>query len=452
MTSIVILAFNKLEYTKLCIESIRTYTRLNSYEIIVVDNNSTDGTREWLLGQEDIIAILNDDNVGFPAGCNQGMKVASGSEILLLNNDIIVTKNWLELLLESLYSDDNIGAVGPVTNNSSYYQAIPVAYRTIDEMQEFARSHNHSDSSQWEYRLKLIGFCFLVKKEVVDKVGALDEVFTPGNFEDDDYSFRILEAGFQLILNRNVFIHHFGSISWKDGNNEFANLLSNNKQKFYNKWGFDAWSSTIIHYELIEQMKFDGHHGKVNVLQVGCGCGGTLLQIKNKYQSANLYGIEPNSYAAKMASQYANIEVNKLDLLPDYQTNYFDYIILGNVIEKMVDPWTYLQKLSSYLADSGVIIANMVNVMHFSVIKNLIQGRWMYGEMGILDKNNLRHFTLFEIDRLFRDAGYSSISYSAVNANASIEDEEWINYISKISGLPNNDQFKIGQYIIKASK
>ncbi len=98
-TSIVILTYNKLEYTKLCIDSIRKYTKSGTYEIVVVDNNSTDDTREWLKEQKDIKVILNDENLGFPGGCNVGINAAEKeNDILLLNNDTIVTPRWLENL------------------------------------------------------------------------------------------------------------------------------------------------------------------------------------------------------------------------------------------------------------------------------------------------------------------------------------------------------------------
>ena len=98
LTSIVILTYNKLDYNMLCIESIRQYTEPDAYEIIVVDNNSADGTVEWLKSQQDIQLILNSENVGFPAGCNQGIKAARGDSILLLNNDTVVTPRWLDNL------------------------------------------------------------------------------------------------------------------------------------------------------------------------------------------------------------------------------------------------------------------------------------------------------------------------------------------------------------------
>ena len=151
-TSIVILTYNNLDYTKQCIESIREYTKNEEYELIVVDNLSTDGTREWLSDQEDIIKILNEENKGFPKGCNQGIEISTGDNILLLNNDVIVTKNWLSNLITCLYSDKTIGAVSLVTNSCSYYQNIETSYNSLKEMHEFASVFNKTNPELWEER------------------------------------------------------------------------------------------------------------------------------------------------------------------------------------------------------------------------------------------------------------------------------------------------------------
>ena len=98
-TSIIILSYNNLSLTIDCIESIRKYTDPNTYEIVVVDNNSQDETPNWLRSQDDLIVIFNQENVGFPKGCNIGIEAASKeNDILLLNNDTIVTTNWLSNL------------------------------------------------------------------------------------------------------------------------------------------------------------------------------------------------------------------------------------------------------------------------------------------------------------------------------------------------------------------
>ncbi len=235
-TSIIILTYNKLPVIRQCIESIREYTEAGTYEIIVVDNHSEDGTPEWLKEQKDIVLISNPENVGFPKGCNQGILKASGDNIMLLNNDTLATGNWLSNMLRCLYAGEDTGAVGPVTNYCSNLQTVPVNYTTTEEMQSFARNFNVSDPLKWEYRKKLVGYCLLVKKSVVDKVGLLDERFSPGNFEDDDYCRRIIIAGYRLILCKDTFIHHYGSLSFFDNLPGYIELLEINRKKFEEKW------------------------------------------------------------------------------------------------------------------------------------------------------------------------------------------------------------------------
>ncbi|MBR4696044.1 MAG: glycosyltransferase, partial [Selenomonadaceae bacterium] len=107
MTSIIILSYNTKEYTQMCIQSIRKHTDPGSYEIIVVDNASTDGSLNWLLAQPDIRLIANEENLGFPKGCNQGLEIAEGDDLLLLNSDTIVTPRWLKQLLIALHSSSD---------------------------------------------------------------------------------------------------------------------------------------------------------------------------------------------------------------------------------------------------------------------------------------------------------------------------------------------------------
>src|SRR5690625_2445107 len=155
---------------------------------------------------------------------------------LILNNDDKVNQNYHENIITALYSSEDIGAVGPVTNSASYYSAIKVNYNSIDDMQKFAYNFNKVDSLKWEERLKLIGFCMLVKRVVIDQVGLLDERFTPGNFEDDDFSLRIRTAGYKLMICKDTFIHHFGSVSFKKDQEKYNSLIRVNKEKFREKW------------------------------------------------------------------------------------------------------------------------------------------------------------------------------------------------------------------------
>ena len=110
--SFIILSFNTKEFTELCIDSIRKKCKKECYEIVVVDNASTDGSIEWLKEQDDIILIANDKNVGFPAGCNQGVQHANPeNDVFLLNNDTLMMDNSLFLLRMGLYEKKNVGAL-----------------------------------------------------------------------------------------------------------------------------------------------------------------------------------------------------------------------------------------------------------------------------------------------------------------------------------------------------
>ena len=237
LTSIIILTYNQLEYTKLCIESIRKFTPQDSYEIIVVDNGSSDGTVDWLKEQNDIKVILNKENLGFSKGCNQGINVSIGENILLLNNDTIVTPNWLYNMDRSLWKEDKIAAVSCMSNYVTNNQQIEVEYTNIYSMLAFALNFNILNFDKHDQMDKLIGFCMMIKKEVINKIGLLDENFLIGNFEDDDYCLRMRKAGYKLILCKDTFIHHFGSISFKNTPTlDIFEISRINEEKFKNKW------------------------------------------------------------------------------------------------------------------------------------------------------------------------------------------------------------------------
>ncbi|MBG9617620.1 glycosyltransferase family 2 protein [Bacillus cereus] len=305
LTSIIILTHNQLPYTKECIQSIRTYTESEEYELIIVDNASTDGTVEWLISQPDIIVIKNTTNMGFPKGCNQGILKARGDNVLLLNNDVIVTERWLKNLLTCLYKHENIAAVGPVTNSASYDTTIPAVYTHLKEMHQFASRHNVSDEKKWERRLKLIGFCLLIKRNILDEVGLLDEQFTPGNYEDDDICLRIAQRGYTFYLCKDTFVHHYGSLSWKENVQEYAHHLTENAQKFENKWNFSA-TDLDIHKSLVNQLQHNFPlENELKILHVGSGCGATLLEIQNRYPHFKLFGVESNYHAHLFSKQIA---------------------------------------------------------------------------------------------------------------------------------------------------
>ncbi|QHW33409.1 glycosyltransferase family 2 protein [Paenibacillus rhizovicinus] len=236
-TSIIIPSFNQRDYLQKCIESIHDHTP-SPYEIIVVDNASTDGSAEYLQSVGGVVRYrVLDRNRGFAGATNVGLMMAKGNKLLLLNNDTIVTPHWLDNLLACLNSDPNIGMVGPVTNYISGDQRIEVPYTEENGILPFARRFNASDPAKWQRTDRLTGFCLLFRRELWEQTGYLDEGFEIGNFEDDDFNIRVRLQGYALIIARDTFIHHFGSVSMKALGSKFHEVNDRNEHVYMDKWG-----------------------------------------------------------------------------------------------------------------------------------------------------------------------------------------------------------------------
>ncbi len=242
LTSIIIPTHNQLSYTRQCVESILSRTDEN-YELIFVDNGSTDGTPDYLQSIDGAKVILNSHNRGFAPANNQGIQIAQGQQILLLNNDTIVTTGWLEGLLEALYDRPDTGLVGPVSNNISGPQQIPVTYSDLASMDGFAWQRRHSREMTEVDRL--VGFCLIMRRTVLAEIGLLDEQFEVGCFEDDDLCRRALARGYNAYIAGHVFIHHFGSVTFRASGLDFAEIMEKNGRRYHEKWHATASDKVV---------------------------------------------------------------------------------------------------------------------------------------------------------------------------------------------------------------
>lgn len=240
LVSIVILTFNQLRYTKECLDSIEKHTP-EPHEIIFVDNGSTDGTVKWLrklAGRNQHYRLIeNRENFGFAKGCNQGTRASSGEYILLLNNDVVVTEGWLVGLLDCLRKTPDAGIVGPMTNHISGIQQLAgIGYSDLGQLDEFARTFRQSHAHRRISHRRIVGFCMLFRRDLVERIGLLDEGFGTGNFEDDDFCLRAEIAGFRNMIAGDVFIHHYGSRSFAGNRIDHGSTLSGNRRLFNEKW------------------------------------------------------------------------------------------------------------------------------------------------------------------------------------------------------------------------
>jgi GT2 family glycosyltransferase/tetratricopeptide (TPR) repeat protein len=249
LVSIIILCCNQVDATRACLESLLRHTR-PPYELLLVDNGSSDGTGEYLASidgevnhrdtktQRRVVVIRNETNLGFPRGCNQALERARGKYVVFLNNDTVLTPGWLDgLVALALHDWPHVGMVGPVTNGAPAPQGIVVAYEGLDGLDAFAARRRREFGGKMMQVLRLTGFCLLMRREVLDRLGRLDERFGIGFFEDDDLCLRAREAGYRLLMAQDVFVHHAGNRTFNSLNLDLEALLRANFEILKEKWG-----------------------------------------------------------------------------------------------------------------------------------------------------------------------------------------------------------------------
>ena len=276
--SVVVVTYNNLDFTKACLTSLDANSDDETMEIIVVDNASADETPAYLTawaaapakGRGTRTIILNPDNKGFAAGNNQGLKIATGDYLVMLNNDTFVTPGWAHTLVNHLRDDATIGLVGPVTNNIGNEAKIEIAYANMDEMVRQSTVYTRRHIGQETPLRTAAFFCVMMARETFQKVGPLDEVFGIGFFEDDDYCRRIEQQNLRVVCAEDAFIHHHLSASFNKVKSEVRQkLFETNKAVYEKKWG--AWVPHNYREKQVALPSWFQHHAQLEGTCNVCG-------------------------------------------------------------------------------------------------------------------------------------------------------------------------------------
>jgi len=236
VVTVLMLTHNAWDYTAQAINSIKTHTD-RPYKLLVIDNGSTDGTVQNLRQDTSIFHVENTCNLGFATGFNVGLEMIDTPFFVICNSDIVVTKNWLSVMLDQIKSDDNLMVLGPRSNYVSGPQLVrDVPYNNQKTLEAFAEQWFNNPGQPISYFHRIVFFCTLFKRQVLETIGMLDERFDYGNFDDDDYCLRVKQKGYSLAYSNNVFIHHYGSITFKENKLDYAQIMEVNKKRFMDKW------------------------------------------------------------------------------------------------------------------------------------------------------------------------------------------------------------------------
>jgi len=221
--SIVIPVFNQRGFLERCITTLRENTPEGCYEIIAVDNHSTDGAREFLQQCEEVRLIANPENLGFAKACNQGARAARYEMVLFLNSDVEVRSGWLEPLVLTLLRDPDVGVVGSkLLYPDGRIQHAGVII--VDDRQEgqplkpwhvyYRLSGSFEPANEPRVYPAVTGACLLTRKNLFEELGGFDTGFRNG-FEDVDYCLKASKRGVKVVYRPESVAIHYESSSGK---------------------------------------------------------------------------------------------------------------------------------------------------------------------------------------------------------------------------------------------
>ncbi len=381
---IFVLGYNRVDKTKECIESILKYTSDIKYELILIDNNSTDDTYEYFksVSYEHKKIVRLSKNTGFAFVSQLYTSVFKGKYYVIVTNDVIVTQNWLSNLMKCIESDDSIGMVSPKSSNVSNLQQVSLNFNNLDEMQAEAKKFNISNPLKWEERIRLINIVSVVKKEVFDLVGFTDIGFFH-DFSEDDYSLRVRRAGYKLILCGDTFVHHnhdYWNMENKDPV-EFNKSLTSGRNNFKEKYfDIDAWDDVLNFETLPFNIDTIPLQAIPKILAIDVRCGTPILQLRNLLRENNLLYSECHAFTSN--AKYYNdllyvtngkVKCDRIDYLTEhYSINSFDFIILGEVINDYAKPIQLLQELLQFLKPNGQLLMKLQNIFDFKMLLHMM--------------------------------------------------------------------------------
>ena len=239
--SIVIPVFNHFVETYYCLESIFENTSDIDYELIVVDDGSSDQTADWLHRIDGLVVYRNRRNLGFIGSCNRGSEIARGDYLVFLNNDTTVTAGWLEALIATFKDFPGAGMAGAKlvypdgrlqeAGGAIWRDASGWKYGKFDDPDHprynFAREADYCS-----------GACLIIARELFERLGRFDVHYTPAYYEDTDLAFKVRHAGHRVIYQpRARIIHHEGLTSGRDNKAGVKAHQATNKTKFQTRWG-----------------------------------------------------------------------------------------------------------------------------------------------------------------------------------------------------------------------
>jgi GT2 family glycosyltransferase len=246
LTDIIIPLYNGYDFFKECFESVLSNTDAKSYRLILVNDCSTEVALLDYLKDieakklENVLVLHNKENLGFIGSVNNGMSQSKDNDVLLLNSDTVVTKNWLDKIIKCAYSRNNIGTVTPFSNNATLV-SFPNQWKdnNFPAHQDAESLNSLIEKSSLKLYPEIpspVGFCMFIKREILKKAGFFDRIYGKGYGEENDFGMRAYRLGYKHVLDDTTFIHHKGSLSFDTIKEEKKKLIEKNSITLHSRY------------------------------------------------------------------------------------------------------------------------------------------------------------------------------------------------------------------------
>lgn len=390
--SILVLAYNKLEYTRCAVESLLAHTDFSrgNIQLVLLNNGSDDGTREYFesIPQAQVMNLRH--NI---LGVFAYQHILEGKYFIGFSNDVVATPHWLENLLSCMQSDDRIAIAVPTCNEESIacFQGLPVSYPNtfegMEAMQVFAAKHNQLNQRVWEDRSQLMPFLAIMRSDIIC-LRIFDPRYTRGEFIDDDMSTLLRRTGWRQILMKDTFMHHFGGVTLGVGRNkDTGNALDAMRRVYYEKWGVDAWESRggFANMDVLWTQQHFRDDDRVLILEP---CFGDLAcSVVNAYRQ---HGCVPHMTAAVFDRRYLKDtsyifdETRMISCVDDVKEDghVYEIISTGRYLDELPsdEVISALECLYDCLSDGGRLILPVRNPSCADAVISLLYegGRSLY--------------------------------------------------------------------------
>ena len=441
-TSIVILSYNTKKNIIGCLDTIWKTVPLDRCQVIVIDNASTDDSVEYLRTLDWITLVEKDKSSGFSDAYNDGIeKAEKDNDIYLLSPDMMISENSLFWLKMGLYENDDIASAGSEV----------VDKEDTGNFVSEAPKNNIPMELPYSYRTDIIGSSVMLKRTVLDEVGLLDGELDTENRAYIELGLRFLKAGKLNLTCKNSNVFQPENIS----DQNYDSSYDKSDESLVTKLGVDIRKYHKYRTDLVEEIKSE-RNTKLHILEVGCGAGATASLIKSQYPYAEYKGIEKNDKAAMYARAFGDVitgDIETVEFEKEFN-EYFDYVLLGDVLQYTHDPAGVIRKLSVCLKKSGSMIISVPNIRNWSVIIPLLNDdRFEYSDDGIINSSCIKFFTENEMARLISGNGYSIKNIKTeISEEPSDVERRYLESLAELSDQNDINVFLVSEYVFTIEK